>query len=144
MMWSGFKLCVRLGIRYQICRLLPLAIWPYLIRRWRCDDPRDWLTGGMMAGDWIKMRGSLTTHPKVLRMAKIVATDSEVGRRLSTGFNGPLDEIVIRDVTRDVTIASLLRVWCACNEHTSDGVWRGIEIGDLDQIAEIGRAEGRE
>ncbi|CUR48467.1 Primosomal protein I [Alloalcanivorax xenomutans] len=90
-----------------------------------------------MAGDWIKMRGSLTTHPKVLQLAKIIATDTEVGRRLSTGFNGALDEIVTRDVTRDVTIASLLRVWCACNEHTSDGVWRGIEIDDLDQIAGV-------
>lgn len=90
-----------------------------------------------MAGDWIKMRGSLATHPKVLKLAKIIAADTEVGRLLSTGYNGSLNEIVTRDVTRDITLASLLRVWCACNEHTSDGVWRGIDIDDLDLIAGV-------
>lgn len=83
------------------------------------------------------MRGSLVTHPKVIQITKILANDPDVGQRLSPGYSGCLDEIVSRDVTRDVTIASLLRVWCACNEHTSDGVWSGIEIDDLDQIAGV-------
>ena len=90
-----------------------------------------------MAGEWIRMRGSLLTHPKVIQITKILARDTDVGQRLSSGYNGCLDEIVTRDVTRDITIASLLRVWCACNEHTSDGVWQGIDIDDLDQIAGV-------
>ncbi|MDR5784088.1 hypothetical protein QCE63_32220 [Caballeronia sp. LZ065] len=90
-----------------------------------------------MAGDWIKMRASLCTHPKVLLIAEIVGESTEVGRRLSTGFNGCLDEIVTRDVTRDVTLAALLRVWCATNEHTDDGVWKNSTLRTIDQAAGI-------
>lgn len=88
-----------------------------------------------MAGDWIKMRGCLSTNPKVLRIAAIIEESVEIGKRLSTGFNGALSEIVTRDVTRDITLASLLRVWCAANEHTEDGVWHGIAPEDFDHIA---------
>jgi hypothetical protein len=90
-----------------------------------------------MAGDWIKMRASLCTHPKVLLIASIIGESTEIGRRLSTGFNGALDEIVTSDVTRDVTLAALLRVWCATNEHTSDGVWHGSTLKTLDYAAGI-------
>ena len=90
-----------------------------------------------MAGDWIKMRGSLGSHPRVLRIAALIESSPDVGKHLSTGFNGSLDEIVTRDVTRDVTLASLLRVWCAANEHTSDGVWHGLKPSDLDHIAGV-------
>ena len=90
-----------------------------------------------MAGDWIKMRGSLVTHPKVLKLAKIIATDPYVAQRLLVTSAETLDCVVTRDVTRDMVVASLLRVWCACNEHTSDGIWPGIELDDLDQVAGI-------
>jgi len=90
-----------------------------------------------MAGDWIKMRVSLFTHPKVMRIASMLESHHDVGKRLSTGFNGALQDIVTRDVTRDVTVASLLRVWGAANEHTDDGVWTGICINDLDHVAGI-------
>lgn len=83
------------------------------------------------------MRGSLSSHPKVLRIAAIIEESRDVGKKLSTGFNGCLSEIVTRDVTRDVTLASLLRVWSATNEHTSDGVWRHMRPEDLDHIAGI-------
>ena len=56
-----------------------------------------------MAGDWIKMRGSLMTHPKVLRMASMIADDPNVGNQL--GIGKPLRECVTRDVTRDVTMS---------------------------------------
>ena len=88
-----------------------------------------------MAGDWIKMRAALCTHPKVVIIAEIIGESTEVGRRLSTGFNGSLCEIVTRDVTRDVTLASLMRVWCATNEHTSDGVWRNSTLATIDAAA---------
>jgi hypothetical protein len=90
-----------------------------------------------MAGDWIKMRGSLCTHPKVLMIAEIIGASTEIGRRLSTGFSGALEEIVTRDVTRDVTLAALLRVWCATNEHTDDGVWHNSTLATLDHAAGI-------
>ena len=90
-----------------------------------------------MAGDWIKMRSSLCTHPKVLLIADIIAESTEIGRRLSTGFNGALREIVTRDVTRDIALSSLMRVWCATNEHTTDGVWISSTLDTLDMAAGI-------
>jgi hypothetical protein len=90
-----------------------------------------------MAGDWIKMRASLCTHPKVGLIAEIIGESTEIGKRLSTGFKGCLDEIVTRDVTRDITIASLLRVWCATNEHTRDGVWEQSTLRSIDVAAGI-------
>jgi hypothetical protein len=90
-----------------------------------------------MAGDWIKMRSSIENNPKVIAIAKKLESDKIVGKSLSTGFGGALREIVTRDVTRDVTVMSLFRVWCAANEHTSDGVWHGIELDDLDHVARI-------
>lgn len=90
-----------------------------------------------MAGDWIKMRASLESNPKVIAIAKRLESDKSVGKSLSTGFGGALREIVTRDVTRDVTVMSLFRVWCAANEHTCDGVWHGIELDDLDHVARI-------
>lgn len=90
-----------------------------------------------LAGDWIKMRSALCTHPKVIRIAEIVGDSIEIGKKLSTGFNGSLSEIVTSDVTRDVTLASLLRVWSATNEHTDDGVWKNSTLKTLDSVAGI-------
>lgn len=90
-----------------------------------------------MAGDWIKMRASLCTHPKVWMIAELIGSSRDIGRRLSTGFNGALDELVTRDVTRDVTLSALLRVWCATNEHTEDGVWHMSTLDTLDNAAGI-------
>ncbi|THJ32392.1 hypothetical protein E8K88_11870 [Lampropedia aestuarii] len=90
-----------------------------------------------MAGDWIKMRASLCTNPKVLMIAEIIGGSTDVGRRMSTGFTGTLSEIVTSDVTRDITIGGLLRVWCATNEHTVDGVWHNSTLKVIDQVAGI-------
>jgi len=90
-----------------------------------------------MAGDWIKMRASLCTHPKVWMIAELIGSSRDIGRRLSTGYNGALDELVTRDVTRDVTLSALLRVWCATNEHTEDGVWHMSTLDTLDNAAGI-------
>jgi len=90
-----------------------------------------------LADDWIRVRGNLSCHPKVLRIAAILEASTEVGRKLATGYNGALADIVTRDVTRDVTLASLIRVWSAANEHTTDGKWPGLHPDDLDYIAGV-------
>jgi len=90
-----------------------------------------------VAGDWIKMRPSLLTSPKVNGIARILEGDQAVSRALSTGFNGHMKEIVTRDVMRYVTVAALLKVWGAANEHTRDGVFRNADLSDIDDIAGI-------
>lgn len=90
-----------------------------------------------MAGDWIKYRASLSTHPKVWKMADVLGSSLDIGRRLLTNHNGALDGMVTRDVTRDITLAALLRVWCATNEHTEDGVWHMSTLDTLDNAAGI-------
>ena len=57
-----------------------------------------------MAGDWIKMRPSLLTNPKVNGIARILEGEREVSRVLSTGFSGAMSEIVTRNVMRNVTV----------------------------------------
>lgn len=78
-----------------------------------------------MSADWIKLRGSLMTHPKVARIGAIVLG----------GLAQVLPRDVLRDVLRDVTLASLCRVWLATNEHTTDGTWHDIDLAHLDGIA---------
>lgn len=90
-----------------------------------------------MAGDWIKMRTSLLTNPKVNGIARILERASDVGRVLSTGYNGPLSEIVTRTVTRHVTVSCLLIVWGAANEHTKDGVFTDADLSDIDDMVGI-------
>lgn len=90
-----------------------------------------------MAGDWIKMRPSLLTSPKVNGIARMLERDAAVSRALTTGFNGGMAEIVSRNVMRYVTVASLLTVWSAANEHTSDGVFRNADLSDIDDMAGI-------
>ena len=90
-----------------------------------------------MAGDWIKMRTSLLTNPRVNGIARILEDDRNVGRALSTGFNGCMSEIVTRNVMRHVTVSSLLIVWGAANEHTRDGVFRNADLSDIDDMVGI-------
>lgn len=61
-----------------------------------------------MAGDWIKMRMSLRTHPKVVRMASALKAD------------------------RYRVIGGLHAVWCLADEHTEDGSLPGYTISALD------------
>lgn len=90
-----------------------------------------------MANEWIKMRPALLTDPKVNRIAKILETDRSVSAELSAGLSGAMSEYVTRNVMRYVTVAALLAVWGAANEHTEDGVFKGAELTDLDDIAGI-------
>lgn len=87
-----------------------------------------------MAGDWIKMRAELTTHPRFLALCReLTSGDCAEGflsyvlgeEVLEKGVYPPRNETVtvraLRCVTeralRDVTLSLLLRVWCAVNTH---------------------------
>lgn len=48
-----------------------------------------------------------------------------------------LTEVVTRNVMRSVTVASLLTVWGAANEHTSDGIFRNADLNDIDDMVGI-------
>lgn len=90
-----------------------------------------------MAGDWIKMRTSLVTSPKVNGIARILERSTEVGRMLAVNPNVTLSDVVTRNVTRNVTVSLLLSVWAAANEHTSDGVFRNADLSDIDDIVGV-------
>jgi len=90
-----------------------------------------------MSGDWIKMRTSLMTNPKVNGIARALEESREVSRVLSTGFNGPMCEIVTRNVMRYVTVSLLLIVWGAANEHTDNGVFKNADLSDIDDMVGV-------
>lgn len=90
-----------------------------------------------MAGDWIKMRPSLLTSPKVNGIARLLESSRDVSRSLSTGYSGNMSDVVTRNVMRHVTVSSLLIVWGAANEHTDNGVFRNADLSDLDDMVGI-------
>lgn len=61
-----------------------------------------------MAGDWIKMRTNLFTHPKVVRMASALKADT------------------LR------TVGGLMSVWCLFDSHSEDGCLEGYSPDVLD------------
>ena len=63
-----------------------------------------------MAGDWIKMRADLLTHPKVVRMASALRAD----RLRVTG--------------------GLFAVWCLFDTHSIDGQLAGYSLEALDEL----------
>lgn len=93
--------------------------------------------GGVMAGDWIKMRPSLLTSPKVNGIARLLESDREVSGALSTGYAGDMNEIVTRNVMRHVTVSSLLIIWGAANEHTDNGVFKNADLSDISDMVGI-------
>lgn len=90
-----------------------------------------------MAGDWIKMRTSLLTNPRVNGIARELESSMEAGRVLSTGYSGCMSEIVTRNVMRHVTVSLLLVIWGAANEHTKDGIFHDADLSDIDDMAGI-------
>lgn len=90
-----------------------------------------------MAGDWIKMRTSLVTSPKVNGIARILERSTEVGRMLTHGHNTTLSDVVTRNVTRNVTVSLLLTIWSAANEHTRNGVFENADLSDIDDIVGV-------
>jgi hypothetical protein len=62
-----------------------------------------------MAGDWIKMRSDLFTHPKIVRMASALKADK------------------LR------TVGGLMSVWCLFDAHSVDGDLDGYTFAEVDE-----------
>lgn len=98
-----------------------------------------------MAGDWIKMRVWLKRDPKVIRMADYLAGQREFMDWLTDpvqqSCKNTAYEHVTSDVTRDVTVASLLEVWGVTREQgrreNDDLVVDHCEISALDEICGV-------
>lgn len=95
-----------------------------------------------MSTNWIKMRSSLLTNPKVIRMARHLASDRHFMDWWTRGTNKSCDEIVyeICDVTvvTRVVVGSLLSVWGSANEcANSDGRVTGITLFEVDEMAGV-------
>lgn len=93
-----------------------------------------------MAGDWIKMRGALLEHPKLIRMAKRLQDTTEFRAWLAPG--GPLNEKIVGDsALRYVTASALLKVWSGAREHGKtvgdDLVLEHSTLADLDEMAGV-------
>jgi len=63
-----------------------------------------------MAGDWIKMRSDLFTHPKVVRITSALKAD------------------------RLRTVGGLMSVWCLFDTHSTDGHLEGYDLDTVDEM----------
>lgn len=93
-----------------------------------------------MAGDWIKMRGALLDHPKVIAISRTLQQSSEFREWLTPGGGGDMNgQLVSQQASRAVTTALLLRAWSAAREHgkfVGDDLWLEHSwVEDLDQLA---------
>jgi len=78
-----------------------------------------------MAGDWVKMRAGLATCPKVAAISRSVCAAGSAYAALP------------RHAMRLMVIGGLHSIWCAVNEHTTDGIMRNAVPEDIDEIAGI-------
>lgn len=98
-----------------------------------------------MAGDWIQMRVSIASDPKVTAMADFLAEQRAFMDWLSDPVRRHCDvtayEHVTRDVTVRVTVSGLLLVWGAANEcgkvDGEDLVLHFATLETLDQLAGV-------
>lgn len=110
--------------------------------------------GPFMAGDWIKMRLELFTHPRFLSLCSILIYGEHHGLlvyacgadALGLGSLPPspltVNERALRIVTtaalRDVTLCCLARVWCAVNAHCKvrerDAIMEPMTLDDIDDL----------
>jgi hypothetical protein len=92
--------------------------------------------------DWIKMRSSLVTNPKVIRMARVLLADAEFVEWFRPGGQvaASCDEVTKRDipvVTRIVT-GALVPTWSAVNDTAArDGILRHATSQDVDESAGV-------
>jgi len=101
-----------------------------------------------MAGDWIKMRGALIDHPKVIAMCRALMATREFREWLTPGGSGHENgQIVSTHALRCVTTALLMRCWSVAREHGKfvgdDLVLQHSTISDIDEMAGapgVGRA----
>lgn len=70
-----------------------------------------------MAGDWIKMRTDLFTHPKIVRMSSALKADGRPALKAD----------------RLRTVGGLLSVWCLFDAHSADGTLAGYSFEAVDE-----------
>lgn len=87
-----------------------------------------------MSDNWIKMRTSLKSHPKVNEIAALLEKPADGSAGFDVSVGGQRSALLTRNITRCVTVTSLLLVWSAANEHTSDGVFRNADLCYLDVL----------
>lgn len=100
-----------------------------------------------MAGDWIKMRGTLINSPKLIRLTRELQKNPQFREWLAPGGGGAINgQIVSPSASRTVTLGALTVTWSAAREHGkfvgNDLVMR-ISVDELDDISGvpgIGRA----
>lgn len=93
-----------------------------------------------MAGDWIKMRGALLDHPKVIAIARTLHENREFREWLTPGGGGSVNgQLVSNTALRAVTCALLMCCWSKSREH---GKFVGEDlhlpynrVDDLDEMA---------
>lgn len=93
-----------------------------------------------MAGDWIKMRGALLSHPKVIAISKFLHNHEPFREWLTPGGGGVVNGCIVSDTAlRCVTTALLMCVWSSAREHgkfvDDDLVLPYSDLSDLDQMA---------
>ena len=93
-----------------------------------------------MAGDWIKVRGQLLQHPKLIALSRILHKDRAFRDWLTPGGGSEMNGQTVSDeALRCVTCALLVRVWSASREFGKnvgeDLILQHVTITDLDLMA---------
>lgn len=91
---------------------------------------------------WIKMRTSLLSNPRVLRMARVLCTDAEFMEWYMPGRDTvtACDAVTKRDVSvvTRIVAGGLLGTWSAVNDTaSSDGVLRHAASQDVDEFSGV-------
>jgi hypothetical protein len=93
--------------------------------------------------DWIKMRSSLLTNPKVVRMARVLLADKEFLDWLCPGCDVSVtrDESVTKrhvPVVTRIVVGALLPTWSAVNDTAArDGIVRHASSREIDETAGV-------
>ncbi len=93
--------------------------------------------------DWIKMRSSLLTNPKVIRMARVLLADPEFMEWLHGDCHSvtPRDASVTKrdiPVVTRIVVGALLPTWSAVNDTAGrDGIIRHTASQDIDETAGV-------
>lgn len=96
-----------------------------------------------MADEWIKMRGSLLEHPKVIAAARLLLEDplflAWAGYNVTDSSRDR--HVTARDASRYIVTGGLLKLWSVARAH---GKWRGVDLvlehsklADVDEMAGV-------
>jgi hypothetical protein len=95
-----------------------------------------------MAESWIRMRGSLVTNPKVIKMARVLLTDPEfLAWFANDGITLDPSHSVTRrhvSVVTRITVGALTPLWAMVNECAArDGILRDATLFEVDEMAGV-------